>query len=224
MNITLIHGEDTNSSYKRFMHIIDVIKKRGWSVNYLTDKTITLEEFLRSSSLFSENDLYVIEGVSKLSKKDLEWIAKNGSDYKNNFLIYETKNVDKRIEKALGNKIKVEKFDLPKTIFVFLDSLIPGNAKKSLQLFHELIKNEAVELVMAMICSLYRDLYWVSVSPQTMKLPSWRAQKLKKQSDAYTKDELVKIIDNLAKIDIEVKTSVSNLQKELDLFIASLDY
>ena len=108
---------------------------------------------------------------------------------------------------------------MPRLIFTFLDSIYPKNVKKVLVLFHELIKNEPVEFVFALMARHLRDLYWVRVEPKSLPYPSWRVGKLKGQSSKFKFETLKDLIARMAEIDIAVKTSKSDLISSLDLLI-----
>ena len=71
-----------------------------------------------------------------------------------------------------------------------------------------------------MILSGYlKDIYLVLNTGNTLKYPEWRMQKLKHISARFGIKKLSKIIDELAIIDIKVKTTSANLKDELDLLI-----
>lgn len=219
MKITLIHGTHATASRKRFETIVSAIRKRGWNISVL-EEPFNLQSQLRAGSLFDANELYVIDGkLAKISEKDLQWLASDGEKISGNLLLYHDGGASAKLLKELKS-VKIEAFPLPKLIFSFLDTIIVGNSKRSLQLLHQVLENEPVEFVFALLASLFRDLYWIKADPATLKLPPWRAQKLKRQSAGFSVEQLKKIISQLAEIDIKVKTSQADLTTELDLLIA----
>ena len=130
--------------------------------------------------------------------------------------------------KQLPKIDKVEEFKLPKLIWSFLDSCFPGNAKNALLLLHEIIKNEPVEFVFSLLAKHLRDLYWVKVdSPPGQRpsgpvaYPSWRVEKLKRQSHKFSEGSLEDLINSLAQADIKAKTSQGELIDLLDFIIAT---
>ncbi|MFH1863787.1 MAG: hypothetical protein ABIJ85_02685, partial [bacterium] len=123
------------------------------------------------------------------------------------------------ILKELPKADKTEEFKLPKILFTMLESIYPGNVKRVLTLFHQTIENNPPEFVFALIARLFRDLYWVKTDPNSIPYPSWRVGKLKSQSVKFKEETIKEIINRLAKLDIEVKTSKANMISSLDLLI-----
>src|SRR6185369_4746558 len=106
----------------------------------------------------------------------------------------------------------------------FLDLIKPGNSDQVIRMFHQIIETEAVELVFALIARQMKDLYLVKMDTNSVQIPSWKASKLKSQANAFTAEELKHFISSLADIDIEAKTSKSDLVSSLDLlFVKSLE-
>lgn len=203
MKVTVLYGDNITASRDRLIKIIAEVKKRGWEV--LREPTVT-------DSLFSANRLFVIEDASKLTAKDLT------SDM--NLLIWQKGSVPAKLKKILPKNSKYEEFKLPQKLWLFLESLYPGNAKQALELLNEITATEAVEFVFAMIARQMRDLYWVLVSPGSMLIPTWRRGKLKDQATKYELASLNELISKLAQLDMEAKTGQVNLAPSLDLLLA----
>lgn len=220
MKITVIYGEDAINARRRFSVIVDTIHKRGWEVVSVEGDKQTIVEKLTHTSLFGDNQLFTIENAKLLDTKTLEWLGKHAESFTGNLLIYHEGSIPIKTLNVLKKTAKLEKFDLPKTIFVFLENLVPGNSHKSMQDLHKLVEREPVELVFALMCGLYRDLYWAKVDPASLALPDWRARKLKAQAAKYSEEQLKEIINQLADIDIQAKTSKGELLSSLDLLIA----
>ena len=150
-----------------------------------------------------------------LSKDDI----KNFSKFEGTLVIYHSSDLPATFLKLMPKDFKMEKFDLPKLLFVFLENIYPGNSSYCLKLLHEVVKTEAVELVMFFIARHLRDLYWVKVDPISTGFPSWKTGKLKSQANKFTIDNIKLIIEKLSEIDILVKTSKADLLTELDLIL-----
>jgi len=221
MKITLIHGTDVEASQKRFYFILDAIKKRDWDIVTVEKSLATIPEQLTANSLFEKQRLFVINDFDLINKKDLEWLLKNHSRIETNLLIFKDGNVPKPVLQKLGKDIKLEQFNLPQILFVYLDSIYPGNHKKALHMFHALLVNEPVELVMAMMGSHMRDLLWVKVAPETIALQSWRKDKLLRQANKFGEEKLKVFIEKMAQIDIQVKTSQAKLTESIDLLLTT---
>jgi DNA polymerase III delta subunit len=225
MNIILIHGDYSIKSYARLLKFLEVAKERGWEISWFDkDKNLAFLEIATNAGLFSKNKIIVVRGFSSLNSKDLEWLKEKNEYIETTLVIYEDGELPRAKIAKLPKNTKLEEFKLPKIIFKFLESLYPGNSKNSLQIFCDLIKREPPEFIFSLCAKTFRDLYWIKVSPETLPYPSWRLSKLRKQSSYYSLPKLSHIINNLAKIDIKVKTSEANVEDSLDhLIITQLE-
>jgi DNA polymerase III delta subunit len=116
---------------------------------------------------------------------------------------------------------KVEEFRLPKSVFAFLESFVPGGSGRCLKLLHGQLEKEAPEFIFALLGKHVRDLYWVKVAPESLEYPTWRVSKLAKQAKAFSEEKLQKTLNSLAKIDFSAKTSSQDLSSLLDLLIVT---
>lgn len=203
IKITVLHGDHTAASRKRLVEIIQKVKKRGWEVI----KNIPIS----TASLFAKERLFVVEDINLLKNFKFE------GDF--NLLVWHNHQLPAKFKEILPKNTKYEGFKIPQKLWSFLDSLWPGNDKASLVLLREVAQTEPIEFVLAMMARTFRDLYWVAASPKTIKLPSWRLGKLKRQASHFKPRQLKKIIHHLATMDLAVKTGTASLTHELDLFI-----
>lgn len=214
MRISLIHGEDTLQAYNRYRELVDSSRAKGFQIIPITD----LKDIV-SQSLFEDKTVFTLEKPKKIKPNDWKWFSKNASKYNSNLLIYHEGNALVTITKNLPKDAKTEKFQLPKTIFAFLDNFWPGNSKKCLFLFNELIKVEPPELILHLLSRHVRDLYWTKVSKETMDIPDWRVLKINSQARKFNDNSLEEIVNELAEIDIRIKTSDTDLKSSLDILI-----
>lgn len=176
MKIIVLHGTDTQRSYSRLTKFITEAKKRGWEI--VNDK---IED---TPSLFGNEKLIIIRDYKNLSKTDLKLTEKISG-----YLVIYHKDI---LPKTFLNSIKIEKeekYDLPIILWKFLDTF-------KIELFHELLKTNAVEYIFVMI-----------------------AWKLKQKYIKNPSIENGKLISDLAEIDVKSKTSNLDLKLALDLFI-----
>src|SRR5258708_7001683 len=214
MRISLIHGENSTKAYEKFRQLIDSSKKKGFDIVQIND----IKKIVRQS-LFEEKIVFVLNKPSKIKLNDWKWFTKNAPKYNSNLLIYNDGNLPSLILRAFPKEASIEKFDLPKIIFTFLDSFWPGNSKNALKLLNELVINEPIELVFHLLSRHVRDLYWVKVSADSLEIPDWRKSKIKNQSDKFSLEVLSKVINELAEIDVKSKTSNEDLKSSLDILI-----
>ena len=207
MKIIVLHGDDSPKSYERLMKFVDTAKKRNWE--------IITNEFPNTPSLFGIDRLIIYRDYSLLTKQDI----KNFDRFDGTLVIYHDSILPQTFLKLMPADFKMEKFELPKILFTFLESFYPGNSSRALKFLHDLTKVEAIELIFFMLGRHMRDLYWVSIDPKTSQYPSWRLSKLKYQAEKFGLEKLKQIIGQLSDIDIEVKTSKADLLTSLDLLI-----
>lgn len=219
MKIIILHGDDERKLYERLQKFIETAKERSWEVDYLDDNTVNLPEALSSTSLFAKERFFILRDVKRLGKKEAEWITKKYADLSGTLIIYNEGYIAKTILSSLPKVIKVEEYKLPVIIWSFLEHLYPGNSDKCIQEFHKIIERDAPEFIFTLIAKLFRDLYWVKVDSSSMPYPPWRTSKLKAQSARFSEVQLKAIIEKLAKIDIDVKTSKADLVSSLDLMM-----
>ncbi len=214
MRVSLIYGEDKEKAYERFRELIDSSKEKGFEIIQIDDP-----KKIVGQSLFLSKLVFVLDKTKKIPPKDWKWLKINASKYDSNLLIYNEGDASAVLINSLPKDAKKEKFDLPKIIFTFLDSFYPGNKFRCLKLLNDLVKIEPMELVFHLLARHLRDLYWSKISKESMQTPEWRVIKLFNQANKFEGDKLMKIINELAEMDIKVKTSDSDLKTMLDLLI-----
>ncbi len=207
MKIIVLHGDDTAKSYDRLMTFVAAAKKRGWEI--ITD------EFPNTPSLFGTDRLIIYRDFSLLGKTDI----KNFDRFDGTLVVYHEGVLPQAFLKQMPQDFKMEKFELPKLLFTFLEAFYPGNSSRSLKLLHDLTESQAIELTFFMLARHLRDLYWLIVDIKGTQFPSWKASKLRAQAAKFGEEKLKQIISKLADIDIEVKTSKADLLTSLDLLI-----
>ncbi len=178
MKIIVIHGDDITKLYERFTKFTEEAKKRNWEV---TDYSLSE---VSNQTLFDTEKFFILKDYKKLTKKEIESLEK----YSGNLVIYNEGKIPAPMLKTL-KPAKIEIFELPQLLWKFLDNF-------DIKIFHELIKTQAAEFVLAMM-----------------------AWKLKQK---YTKDkskEVGKMITDLAEIDANVKIGKANLVQSLDLLL-----
>jgi len=216
MKITVLYGEDVVASRVRFGKIIDGVKKRGWDVVHVNQKE-SVRDQLSSQMLIDSGSLYVMEDVTKIGGSDWEWVKATHLDL--NLLIWQKGAGIAGLRKNLPKETRYEIFEVPKHIFKFCETVWPGNGNVAIKLFHEVVKTESVEFVLAVLARQLRDLWIVKNNPKNSSYPSWKLSKLRALSGKYEAQELKKIINDLAKADIEAKTGGMDLVTSLDLIL-----
>ncbi len=217
MKIFLLHGDDTNKSYARMQKYIEHAKKRGWEVTHITDKNTRVPEVYMTTGLFISDKLVIVDDFDFLNKKDLDWLKADGTNQGGNLVIYNDSTLAKTKIKLIPKLEKEEKFELPVVLWKMVDAFYPGNAKKFLSLMHEVLNNNPPELVFGLLAKQVRDLYWVLVDPGNCPMPEWKQMKLQNTSNKFGREKLERIIEEMAEMDIQSKTSDVELKDLLDL-------
>jgi DNA polymerase III delta subunit len=222
MKVILLHGDHSLDSYNRLQKLIHVAKERGWEIIKIgPNDNLSLPEKFTVSNLFEKEKLYVIENLAKIKKTDLDWFKKNIKRLSDTTIIYHGSTITNNLLKLIPKVTKTEEYKLPKLIFKFLESFWPGNSINSINLLHEVIKEESPEFVFNLLSRHLRDLYWVILDKDSMSYPGWRISKLTQQAKRFKNGEIAELIKTFAEIDIEVKTSKANIIDSLDFIIAS---
>ena len=131
--ITIVHGEDSLTSYKRLSQIIDDYKNRqiGFSVKDAGELDVTsLRQETGSIDLFGTKQLLVIKnllgGVKSKQKDTMIELLKKNTDTE--IILYEPKKLSDTALKPFL-KSKIEAYNINPVIFKFLDIMRPGNTR-----------------------------------------------------------------------------------------------
>ena len=146
MKLIVLHGDDTIKSYERLTKFIDEAKKRGWDI--VNDK---IED---TPSLFGTEKLIIMRDY-KLIKKDNQALL---TKIPGTLVIYHQAKIPVLALKNL-NADKVELFELPQLLWKFLDNMTIKN-------FHELLKTQAVEYILAMMAWKLKQKYRTNPTPK----------------------------------------------------------
>jgi len=223
MKITIIHGDNSTASINFLKSTLGGFSQKGILISRISKESpLSLMEALSAGDLFNAEAAFVLEEPTKLSDKDIDWIYRSAGKLPGNLLIYNDSQLPLAFVKKLSSVSETKEFKLPRSLFVFLDSFLPGGAGRCVNLLHDLLKKEAPEFIFAVFCKQVRDLYWAKVAPETLAYPSWRVSRLARQADYFSEAKLKKALSSLARIDFSTKTSSQELVSSLDLLIVSL--
>lgn len=223
----VLQGENIVLSRKRLIEIAGRFKGETLRLEGDQLDLTQLKQALESQSLFGAERLVVIENLfsrrpSKAKEETLHYLKAENPE---NLVIWEGKKIDGRTL-ASFNKAKVENFELTPFIFKFLDSLAPGNQKKSLTLLHQCLEQDLPEIVFYMLARQVRLLLLAKDLGKKglAKMASWQQNKLGQQASKFELMKLLQLHQQLLKIDWQQKTGQSplSLASQLDLLVASL--
>ena len=145
--ITLIHGDEIDKSREKLNEILEN-KTRITRVNF---EKVTFEELINafeSQDLFEQKRTVVFENIKNNSLFDK--ILDKLLSFKNNSLVDIVLWSDEAMDTKFLVKLKDVKaypFLLPKFLFPFLDTLLPNQGKKSVELLAKVRESMADELI-----------------------------------------------------------------------------
>ena len=218
----ILHGDDTVKSRSKLNDLIGAAKDKEREIKRfdadVLDLTV-LTQVLEGLTLFGKVPLLVIEGIFSLPKsKKKDGLIEFISGYHDrDVVIYESKPLSPTALKVFA-KAEVYEHKPAAIIFTFLENLRPGSSGKSLQHLSDLeTAGEPAELIFAMLVRQVRLLIR-ALEPDTLKAAPWQKQRLTAQARAFGERELLKLHDNLYRIDKELKTGKNPLDLSTQLF------
>jgi hypothetical protein len=228
--ITIIYGTNIAASRKYFadfkQNTPDALTFEGQKIT-MSDLTQAFE----SQGLFGgESQVFIEELLSKRkTSKELEQITSylEKQSEQNTIVLWESKELTPK-QISLFGKPTVKKFDIPKEVFAFLDNLLPGNAKQTITLFHNVLNAEEPEFVFFMIVRQFRMMLAILSEGEQqideIKRLTWQKSKLIKQASAFGKNKLLAHYSQLFIIESGIKTGQlpGNLEQSIDMFLLSL--
>jgi len=213
--ITIIHGDNIESSRNELTSIIASCK--GKEIRRLDEKHLdetALIQAMESNSLFSTNVVVIIENLftplgrkTKRIKEFTKIIDDNTQSA--DCICWEPKELSKEVLSCFTSKIASKVFSIPKTIFIFLDTIKTNNAKTLLSMTDELFLVSAPELVWNMMISRMRQLIQIQSGETPAKLQSWQVSRLTNQARSFTMDKLLKSYKNMLDMEYALKSGLS---------------
>ena len=237
--ITVIHGDDIVSSRKYFIEK----KQKVDNAQILSGVNVTLTELIQlvEGSLFVQTRHLFIENlfISK-KKEELKHVLPFLLDAKNvDVLLWEGKELSAGTLSSLP-KAKALAFNLPKTLFSFLDSIKSGNGRSLVLLFHKVLKEAEAELVFYMLVRQFRMLLALSELgtgsqphsdpgsqnqiDEVSRIAPWQKEKLARQAKMFSLAQLKTVYSKLYEIDLAQKTGQTSLSlsQNIDIFLLDL--
>jgi hypothetical protein len=229
--ITILHGEDTSSS-RNYLY---ELKQRSPEAPVIAGESIVLTDFVQT---FGGGDLFVTETTvfieNLLSKRKqaaefdslIDVLREN--TLTSTIILWEGKELDKK-SLSLFPHATVKNHSLPKTLFLFLDSLKPNNGKQLVQLFAKTRATSETEMIFYLLVKQIRLLLAMK-HPGTEKideikrLAPWQLEKLQRQSKLFSSAQLLSLHTQLYELDNGVKTGelVIPLSSAIDILLLEI--
>jgi len=212
--ITIIHGDATDESREYFLKI----KTAFQNLLSLEGQNITREDlinFFSGGNLFFEEKNLAIENFLSKNKagKNFDGLIAilNEHERKSNIIMWEEKEISqKNLSLFPGASIQI--FKIPKLIFNFLDNIKPGNGENLIVIFHKLLKNTPVEIILYMMVRQLRLLIALTSMDKSdtieelAKIAPWQRGKFEKQAIFFGQGRLITLYHRLYNIDLSSKT------------------
>ena len=220
MKIIILHGDNIDAIDKRLMVFIKEANKRNWEIRRIDINKNIAEQFA-TQSLFKKEVLFLLDSPQKLTNKSLDWLNKSLANIAGTLITYSYTTLNKTLIKIFPKPDKIEEFKMPFLLWSFLASFYPGNRANCLKILHKAADTISYEFIFAMLAKQLRDLYIFKVDPKNTGFGDWKKSKLSHQSLKFSEELIREIINEMAEIDIKVKSSQGNIGNLLDFLIIS---
>lgn len=224
--IHLLHGDQTTSSRNKLIQLINLHQQQGREVTRLLAKDLTvaeLEHHLGATSLFGQTPLIVIEELHSLPtsqrKKELINLI---AQHRGELILWEKRLLTPTMIKKLGQP-QVQEFKTSSAIFKWLDLISPKANKKTLiDALHQAIEQDGDHYCLMMLTRQIRLLI-TAAENQPIAGPPFVQQKLIRQAQSFTLQQLLTLHHKLLDIDLASKSSSSlTLTQQLDLLMLAV--
>ncbi len=227
--ITIIFGEDITSSRNFFYN-----KKSELNNSYSFDgkniNSTEIYQLLNNSSLFIQGPIFIENFFSNIksveSQNLLSYLITNEKN--TDIFIWEEKAPTKTVLKDFKKPTLVP-FELPRTVFSFLDSIKPNSDKTNVTSFRSALGDNDPEILFYMLIRQFRLLIAISDYSsenidEVARLAPWQKDKLVRQSRLFDKEKLINEYKKLYEIDYSLKTGNTSrtLTQAIDFFLADL--
>ncbi|MCL4383862.1 hypothetical protein M1116_00210 [Patescibacteria group bacterium] len=195
--IQIFHGDHTATSRQNFNQAIDT--SQAANILRLDAKETTLDKvnlFLNSTSLFPGDRLLAISNFFSVPKALLDKITPILTSSPDTVILWHDKKLS-AAQTKLFSQAKIVESPLPKTLFVCLNTIKPGNLKILIPLLRQTLKSEPYDLFLYLLKG-----------------------NLRKQLQGYSKFDpltLKRAYLSLVELDYQTKTGTLAIAKEIAL-------
>lgn len=212
--LTIVAGEDSISSRKKLQELKEKYKTEGYSIESTAPADVP--ELVKTAegvtNLFGQESIYVVEKLSSkykgrektAFKEAVQEIAQSTTIH-----LIDWESAKSAYELSALKRISTSFFEAKpqKGIFELLDACVPGNLSEFLNSVDQVNKTQDMGFIYALLCKHVRKLILASENALDSKTAPWQRGKLKTQAGTWDQIKLVKFYENLARIDISMKTS-----------------
>ncbi len=213
----IIHGDNQVASRSLLLAAKQTATAKNLEIISLSGDELNLAElqnYVNSVNLLGTTNCVVVEGFfgrrpSNEKKKIIEQLEKWSNEQ---IILWDGKDVSLQLKNFPLNIVK--KFELPRTVFKFLDSLALNDLSQTLE-------TTPPEFVFSLLVGQVRKL--MIIKSGGGNFPDWQMAKLKSQAAKFTDQELSSMHHQLLDIDFKNKTSASamDLAQALEVWVAT---
>jgi hypothetical protein len=227
----LIHGSDIEKSREYYFQE----KNKLQNPISLEGEGLTFDAFFQAAenkSLFEEQIIILIENLfskNKSTSTEIKRIIQFINNSKNlSVILWEQTEITKTSQGQLKN-FDIKPFIIPQKLFQFLDNLRPNNSNNLIKLFHELIETQEPELIFFMLVRQFRLFLQAAGNypdqiDEVKRMAPWQLSKLTVQTRNFSKNQLIKLYNQLFEIETNQKTGKTSypITTSIDFFLSDL--
>lgn len=225
--ITVLHGDDVESSYAKLSALVDSQKdtiKVSFGAKATPDQ---ITQALQTQDLLNSPKLIVVENFlspqKKLPEKFFAQIPKEST-----IIFWENKALTPAKITKLQKIATIQHFKKPTELFTFLDSLIPGS-KTAFSLLSKLQGEDGLIWQIQnrfLLLSLVKLNIPVQTATQITKrqIAPWQWQRLESQSAKFSKNALLATFSASLKIDHLIKSGRTSLPAQTLIIVLLTKY
>lgn len=203
--MTIVHGDNQIASRQFFISLKDQAHHAGRQVVDLPGESVTLEQLTtasESASLLGTTNAVFVEGFftrrpSADKKAVIVYLAAHSQS---DISLWDGKDVTAQIKGFPVSQVK--KFDLPHSLWQFLDTF-------SVDAFHRSLISADPEQILALLAIRLHQLIMVKDGHPPPSLAPWQVGKLNLQAAKYSPSSLIAMHASLLDLDYQQKTSTS---------------
>lgn len=218
-NLLIITANKLNNTYKLTKELKNKCQYINININPKTYIKNNLKDYKIDQNTINYLDEYCLSDITKINNECLK--LKN---YKIEDKIITKKDIDEVVVKKLG--------DSKNLTFDFVRSLSLKDKKESLTKYHELLDYNIEPLsLIGLIASQIRILYQVKllekftdkeIADKLEEKSDYRIKKTRELTRFYSKEELLRLMQELSNLDLKIKTTDIDPNSLIELFILNI--
>jgi DNA polymerase III delta subunit len=227
--LLIIHGENLVVSRNARIEALHQLEAKGFDVQVFSGEKITGQELelkLTTPNLFTQEALIIDNLLSRLKSAEKAKCIQivQAHHAQKPLVLWEKRELTATMLKPFASEAQIKLYKESKSLFPFVDSLVPGNTKQALTLYHQALKDNDVMLIFGMLVRRLTDLLIAKSDPAELKGSPWGTRQIINQAKPWSEAELTAIYQKLLDIDIKTKTGATkiDLVSQLDLLILEL--